>query len=112
MLDKNSLLDKFTSQTKVILIDSVDDEVKIKKLTIAQRQEVNDILFGDAKMAKAGKSIDVGITNYNKAAKLAVSYGLVEPKLSLRDIEKLDDSANDFINEVFNAIQDFDEPKK
>lgn len=111
MLNKDALLDKFTSQTKVVLIDSVDDEVKIKKLTIAQRQEVNDVLFGDEKIGKAGK-VDVGITNYNKAAKLAVSYGLVEPKLSIRDIEKLDDSANDFINEVFNAIQEFDEPKK
>lgn len=112
MLDKDALLEKFTSQTKTVHIEAVGDEVKIKKLTIAQRQEVNDILFGNAVIQKTGKNVEVGITNYNKAAKVAVSYGLVEPKLTLRDIEKLDDTAADFINEVFNALQEFDEPKK
>lgn len=112
MLDKESLLDKFTSQTKTVMIESVSDEVKIKKLTIAQRSEVNEVLFGEAKIQKAGKNIEVGVTNYNKAAKIAVSYGLIEPKLTLREIEKLDDTAEGFINEVFNALQEFDEPKK
>lgn len=112
MLDKEALLEKFGSQTKVIEIESIGEEVKIKKLTIAQRQEVNDILFANAVIQKAGQPVEVEITNYNKAAKLATSYGLIEPKMSLRDIEKLSDDAADFINEVFNAIQEFDEPKK
>lgn len=112
MLDKTSLIEKFSSQTKSVAIESIGDEVKIKKLTIAQRQEVNETLFGTSTIQKAGKQIDIEVARYNKAAKLAVSYGLVEPKLSLRDIEKLDEDAEQFINEVFNAIQEFDEPKK
>ena len=112
MLDKESLVEKFALQTKTVTIESAGGDVKIKKLTIAQRQEVNDLLFGEAKVAQANKGVEVEVTRYNKAAKLAVSYGLVEPKLSIREIEKLSEDANDFIMEVFNAIQEFDEPKK
>ena len=112
MIDKESLFDKFSLQSKTVHIDSIDGEVKVKKLTIAQRQEVNDLLFGDAKVAKSGKNMEIEVARYNKAAKLAVSYGLSEPKLSMREIEKLSEDANDFIMEVFNAIQEFDEQKK
>lgn len=112
MLDKETIIDKFALQTKTISLESIEGEVKIKKLTVAQRQEVNDILFGDAKVVGASRSVEVEVARYNKAAKLAVSYGLVEPKLSMRDIEKLSEDANEFIMEVFNAIQEFDEPKK
>lgn len=112
MIDKEALISKFASQTKTVDISSIDAEVKIKKLTIAQRQEVNDILFAGSTLKKEGESVEVGVANYNKAAKLGVAYGLVEPKLSKKEIDSLSDSASDFINEVFNAIQEFDEPKK
>ena len=112
MLDKDSILEKFALQTKTVQIEAVGGEVKIKKLTIAQRQEVNDLLFGESKIAASGKQMEIEVTRYNKAAKLAVSHGLIEPKLTMREIEKLSEDANDFINEVFNAIQEFDEPKK
>lgn len=112
MLDRDSILEKFSLQTKVVTLDSVKEEVKVRKLTIAQRQEVNDLLFGDSKIAQSGKNVEIELARYNKAAKLAVSYGLVEPKLSMRELDKLSEDANDFIQEVFNAIQEFDEPKK
>ena len=112
MLDKEAMQEKFALQTKTVQIEAIGDEVKIKKLTIAQRQEVSDLLFGDAKIAQSGKPMEIEVARYNKAAKLAVSHGLIEPKLTMREIEKLSEDANDFINEVFNAIQEFDEPKK
>lgn len=112
MLDKSAILEKFTLGTKTVALESIDGEVKIKRLNIAQRQEVNDVLFGEAKIQKAGKNMEIEVTRYNRAALLGVSYGLVEPKLTQREISQLSESANDFLNEVFNAIQEFDEPKK
>lgn len=112
MLEKSALLEKFSLQTKKVMIESVGEEVEIKKLSIAQRQEVNEILFGNVTVKEAGKQRDISISNYNKAAKLGVSYGLVSPKLTIHDLNKLADNAAEFINEVFNAIQEFDEPKK
>lgn len=111
-VSKETLLSNFELQTKEVELDSICETVKIKKLTIAQREEVNEILFGESKMQSSSKRVEIEISRYNKASKLAVSYGLVEPKLSLNDINKLSDSASEFISEVFNAIQDFDEPKK
>lgn len=112
MLDKNTLLEKYGTQSKIVTLKSVEADVKIQKLTIAQRQEVNDLLFGESKMQKAGKAMEVEVTRYQKASKLAVSYGLVDPKLTTREIEKLSEDAADFVDEVFNAIQEFDVPKK
>ncbi len=112
MLDKEELLTKFGLGTKTVALESVDAEVEIKRLTIAQRQEVNEVLFGDAKIQKAGKNMEIEVTRYNKAALIGVSYGLTKPKLSTREISHLSENANDFIIEVFNAIQEFDEPKK
>jgi len=111
-MTREDLLAKFGLQEKTVFIDSIGDNVKIKKLTISQREEVNEILFGDAKIQTGRKKMEVGIANYNKAAKLGVSFGLVEPKLTLSDIDKMSDDVSNFINEVFNAIQEFDEPKK
>lgn len=112
MITKEELLDKYSLQTKTVNIKAINAEVKIKKLTIAQRQEVDELLFGDAVAEGASKGIKVEIARYKKAAKLAVSYALVEPELKPADLDRLNDNATDFINEVYAAIEEFDQPKK
>lgn len=114
MINKKDLLEQFgIGESKTIKIEAIDGEVKIKKLTVAQRSEVNKKLFKDADPVELAKGqVAIDMVNFNEAAKLGVSYGLVEPNLSLRDIENMSENALDFINETFNAIQEFDEPKK
>jgi len=113
MLDKKEFLNKYEPQTKVIALECMDGaEVKIKKLSVSQRQEVNDVMFGDAKFASGSKKMEVEVTRYNKASKLGVAYGLIEPRLSVSELDKLSEDVTEFINEVFSAIQEFDVPKK
>jgi len=112
MVDKKTLLKKFELQTKTVHIEAIDGDVKIKKLSIAQRQEVNEVLFGDATFSGDAANVEIEVTRYNKAAKLGVSFGLVEPSLSVDEIEQMSEDANDFILEVFGSIQEFDTPKK
>jgi len=111
-MKREDLLARFGLQEKTVFINSIQSEVKIRKLNLIQREEVNDILFSNTKFLTGMKKVQVPMLDLSKAAKVGVSYGLVEPVLTLNDIEKFSEDSNDFIMEVFNAIQEFDEPKK
>lgn len=110
MLNKDDLKAKFALQTKTLHVKCVDDEVRIRKLTISQRAKVDEIMFADTQVQ--GEEIKVEINRYRKASKLAVCFALIEPELSLRDIDELGEDSVRFVDEVYSALVEFDVPKK
>ncbi len=111
MLDIQTLKDKFATQSKTIYVKAVDDEVRIRKLSIAQRARVDEIMF-DGVVTDSKGEVPISINNYRKATKLAISFALIEPEMSLKDLDELGDDSVKFIDEIYNALSEFDKAGK
>lgn len=111
MLKKEQLIQIYEPQSKVVYIKAVKEEVRIRKLTLAQRARVQEAMFGDKAVTKTG-DVPVEINGFAQGSKLAVSFALLEPEMSVRDLDALGDNAVDFINEIYSELEEFDRPKK
>jgi len=106
------LFDKFKNETKKIKVCG-GEEVEIRKLTNKEYEEVQSLIMGDAtaKEIDAGE-IRVSIDKMSRAQLLTVAYGMVTPKQSLKDLEKLPVDSMECIGEIYKAIEEFSKPKK
>lgn len=115
MKTKEDLLNRFAKfETKEIIVKAWDNmPVKIKKLSISEYNQTQAMMMNDAtpedlkngKMAIAmGKMLDSQL--------LAVSYALVEPKMSFAELGSLDTDGQAGISEIYSALEEWDKPKK
>jgi len=88
---------KYKTEEKTIKVKAWDGEVKIKKLTIEETNTFLNIQKNDGGVA--------GIVQ-------AVSSCLVEPEITANEINELDESAFEGVNEIYKALNEFSKPKK
>ena len=119
MLNLEDIQKKVGVKTKSKTLKSVPGEVTIGELTIAQQEQVNDILFAHIDLSdekhknlKEDDKIKIDPKNFIEAKRLTVSFGLIEPKMSLDDLKDLGTKGYALINEVYDAIKEFDSEKK
>lgn len=97
MLTAEQIASMAKTEEAVVKIEAWDGgEVKVRQLTVAEGREVNKLLSsGDA----IGASVRVAF------------YGLVEPKMSMKQLEKMAaGSGIAGINEINVAIGNIDDP--
>lgn len=114
MITKDQLFKQFTPETKTIKVEAWGgQEVEIRKLTIAAQNEIQAVLLKDMNIAKMdGEAIEIGIEQATKASLIAVSKALVNPALTVEELESLGNDAMDGISEIKNALDEWDKPKK
>ena len=105
-ISKDSLQARFKAATKSVFIESIEDKVKVRALTLAESNEVNTIMFANSSQVGKDKQLSLNPSDYAKAALKGVQIGLIEPKMKSSELSELSKDAVDFINEVFNAIQE------
>ena len=113
MLDKSALLDKFKRNEKTLKVKAWGGEVVIQQLSIKEKSEIESMIYGNAtpeQLRDGTYKIDMNALISSRLK--AVSYCLVEPKLSVDDLETLTGDASEGINEVYKAIEEFNAPKK
>jgi len=105
------IFDKFKNETKKIKIDG--EEVTIRRLTNKEANEVQEILLSDASSKEIENGeVKVSVGKLREVQLLAVSYALVEPKMSRDDLESLPEGSFDLISKIYEAVQNWDKPKK
>lgn len=113
MLDKNALLGKFKRNEKTIQVKAWGDEVKIQQLSIKEKSEIEALIYGNAtpkELEKGSFKIDIKLLMASRMK--AVSYSLVEPLMSVDDLESLIGEASEGINEIYKEIEEYNVPKK
>lgn len=113
MLNKEALLEKFKRNTKTVKVKAWGGEVVIQQLSIKEKSEIEAMIYGNATPEELQKgTYKIDMNAFISSRIKAVSYALVEPILSLEDLETLTGEASEGINEVHKAIEEFNVPKK
>lgn len=113
MIEKNALLEKFKRNQKKIKVKAWGEEVVIQQLSVKEKSEVESFILGDATPEELRNgTFKIGMAAAIESRILAVSYALVEPKMSVEDLNSLDASASEGLGEIYQAIEDFNTPKK
>ncbi len=113
-MSKKDLLTKFKTKSKEITVKAWDDEViTIRELTVSEANAVQERMTKDATETdvKSGK-MHVSVPNFVAAKIMAVSIGIVNPKLTESEIETMGITASAGITEIYEAIGALNEPKK
>ena len=112
-MTKQNLLNKFTNQTKTFRVESWDTDVTIKQLSIIQNIQLQAALFkGQSQENMRAGTLQVDMELMQKTNIHAVSLALVEPALSVKEIESMGADFLVGVNEVKAKIDNWDEPKK
>jgi len=97
MLDSKTLKEKFAPTIKVVEVKEWDDEVKIKRLTVKETDE-----YISVKKEKG----DI------PALYTAVSFCLVEPKMSADELMQLNEASLPGVEEIFTHLNEISKTKK
>lgn len=112
-MNKKDLLNKFKTKTKEVTVKSWGEVVEIRELTVSESNEVQALMLNDSTSQDlANGNINVSIGKFEEAKTKAVSMALVNPKLTEDEINGMGATAKDGIGEIYEAIGDFNEPKK
>lgn len=104
------LFDKFKTQTKVVKVKSLDnEEITIRELTVRESDDFYKKILGEPKE-------DGSITfNHKMLFSLKVekvSIAMVNPKMTVEELNELSESAVEVINEIADAIDGFNSEGK
>ena len=110
MLNLKEIQAQTIAKEEVIKLSSIDGEVKIKELSVKENNEVHRLLFKNAQI-KSKDDIKFDLANSIDALILKVHFGLVEPKMSVEQLNKLGSGAAEFLKEVAEAIDDLSAKK-
>lgn len=111
-MTKEDILNKFKPETKTIRVEAWGTEVKIRKLTIKERNEVDSLVLKDTDAAEvADGKVKVDLKKANEAIIRKVSYALVEPKFKPAELESLSEEAFEGVLEIEKALNEWDKPK-
>ena len=107
-----SFLDKFKTKTKKVFIKEWGEEVEIKQLSLGEKNEVDYLMLKGKEQdlsQKDGKiKVEIELDKFNESVFLAVSYALVNPKMSLEDVKALNADAMAGILEVKAHLDDWE----
>lgn len=110
MLKLEDIQKKHPTQEKTITVKAWGGDVRIRQLTIGERSEVMGMMMaGDTKVV--GDKIQANAGQYAKSRILAASFALVEPAISYEDLSSLH-GAMEAVDEIYEALNEFDTPKK
>ena len=113
MSKKQDILDRFKTEEKEIHVEAWGTDVTIRRLTIEERQRVEEAMMGDATVSDSvdGK-VAVKVTDLNASVYLAVSAALVQPRFKVAELKALSEDARPGINEIHRALEAWDQPGK
>ena len=112
-MTKAKLLSKLTKQSKTIRVEAWDTDVTISQLNISEGMKVQSILFKNQTLKNISDGqVEVGLEALTESNILAVSLALTSPKLSVKELNNMGPIGLDGINEIKNALDTWDKPKK
>ena len=107
------LRDRFKIDTKEVYIKAWGGNVTIKKLTIAEENKVNELLYSDVTSDELeNNKIKVNISKANEANILRASFALVKPKMKPKELSSLPPEALEGVEEIIKALAEWSKPKK
>lgn len=109
MLELKNLQEIYKTKEKVVTIKAWGGDVKIKELTTKQRSEIVEVMQGDSQIDEKGAGLK--LSNLTKAQVLTAHYALVEPAMSIKDIENLSESAFEGIKEINDEVEKLSKKK-
>ena len=110
MLKIEDIRKKHPTQEKTVTIKAWGGDVRIRQLTIGERAEVMGMMMaGDTKVI--GDKVQANAGQYAKSRMLAASFALVEPQISYDELSGLA-GAMEAVDEIYEALNEFDAPKK
>jgi hypothetical protein len=106
-----SIFDKYKTEEKEIVING--ESLVIRKLTNKERNEINSLMLKDtnAKALEKGE-IQISVGRMAEVQLLAVSYALVKPKMTKKQLEELSSDSQEVISEIYAELEAWDKPKK
>lgn len=105
MLKINEILGINKINEKVVKIPSWGGEVKIRPLSIKERGEVISVLQGDVDINDEWKPSNISLSAITKAQILTAHYALIEPKISVSELEDMPESAFAGIKEICDEVE-------
>lgn len=107
MSKTENVFGQFKPAERTIKVKALGDkEVTIKNLTVAESNQITGVLTKDAEIdLKTGgfRSLPVPFQN---SKLLAISLAMVDPKMSVEELEALSQTADDALTEIYEAIRD------
>lgn len=113
-MTKKDFMNKFKTKTKEITVKAWDNEpVEIRELTVSEANDVQSMMLKDTDTDVLSKGkVEVSISAIESSKIRAVSYALVNPKLSEEELSGLGNAARDGINEIYEALTELNKPGK
>lgn len=112
MLDKSLLFEKYNRGSKEVEVPAWGGTVKIQKLTIKEKTEIESILYANASQKELSKgSFKIDLSQMMAAQIKSISYALVEPSMSIEELEGLTGEAIEGLKQLAKEIDDFNTPK-
>lgn len=112
-VNKNDLLNKFKTKTKEIEVKAWDMTVEIRELTVSESSAVQAVMLNDSTSDDLSNgTVNISIGKFEESKIKAVSLSLINPKLSEAELSSMGSSASEGITEIYEAISEFNKPKK
>lgn len=105
MLEISEILDLNKVNEKVVKIPAWGGEVKIRPLSIKERSEVISVMQGDATLNNEGKPSFISLSAITKAQILTAHYALIEPKISVSELENMPEAAFSGVKEICDEVE-------
>lgn len=99
MLKLQNIKENFSAEEKVVNVKAWGGEVKIRPLTIAERNEVI------ATMQKDGAQEKVGLADFIAAQIKTAHFALVDPKISEEELKALPERAFEGVKEICDEVE-------
>lgn len=111
---KQDLLNKFKPKTKEIEVKAWGGiTVEIRELSISEVNDIQASMLENTPLDEISKGkVNISIGKLEEAKTKAVSLALVEPKLSVDELNKMGVTAKDGVAEIYDAIKEMEQPKK
>lgn len=112
-INKSELLNKFKTKTKEVEVKSWGMNVEIRELTVAESSEVQSLMLKDSTADELSSgTVNISMGKFEESKIKAVSLSLVNPKLSEGELSGMGSAASEGITEIYDAIGEFNKPKK
>lgn len=112
-LSRENIIGKYKAESKTVNVKAWGGDVVIRKLRVAEANAVQAVMLKDMELTDVKDSkVEVSIGRANEAAILAVSFALVEPKLTVKDLNELPADAMEGVTQIKDALDNWDKPKK
>ena len=93
--------------------DFLDKNIELSEFTIGQDDEIQNVLLGDSNlMANEGDKVSVSMKSFRNSQYLAIEYGTKSDEITVDYIMGLPKSKADAVNNLYDAIMEFNGVEK